>query len=111
MRQLEDALGLRRERHLAERQRLREAGQRPLDLGLHRLESQTEPLQDRGGDAFAVADEAQQDVFGTYEIVAETARLFSSQDDDPSRSFGEPFKHRCPPPPSPGRAGFSCDDA
>jgi hypothetical protein len=85
---------------------------RPLDFRLHRpRESQTEPLQNRRGDALAVADEPQQDVFGTYEIVAETARFFSSQNDDPSRSFGEPFKHRCLPPPSPDRAGFSCGDA
>ena len=71
-----------------------------------------EPLQDRGGDALAVADQAEQDVLGSDEIVAETARFFARQDDDPSRPFGEPFKHWCPPPLSSAvDADFSCDDA
>ncbi len=99
MRQLEDALGLRRERYLAEREGLGKARQRPLDLGLHRLQPQSQPLQDRGGNALPVPDQAEEDVLGTYEIVAETPRLFTRQDDHPTCPFGEPFKHRSPPHP------------
>ena len=76
MDELEDPLGLRRERHFAEGQRLGEAGQRPLDLRLDRLEPQPEPLEDRGRDALAVADEPEEDVLGPDEIVAEAPRLF-----------------------------------
>jgi hypothetical protein len=32
------------------------------------------------------------------EVVTEPACLFASKDDDPSRPFGEPFKHWSPPP-------------
>jgi hypothetical protein len=31
--------------------------------------------------------------------VAEPTRFLTSQNDDPSRSFGESFKHWCPPTP------------
>src|SRR5581483_5692602 len=96
--ELEDALGLRGERHLTEGQGLRKAGERALDFGLDRLQTQTEPLQDRRGDAFPVSDEAEQHVLGPDEIVPEPSSLFSSEDDDPSRPFGEPFKHWSPPP-------------
>ena len=98
MRQLEDALGLGRERHFAERQRLREAGQGPLDFRLDGLEPEPEPLQHRGRDALAVADQAEQDVLGADEIVAEPSRLFPCQDDDPSRPLGESFEHWVPSP-------------
>ena len=72
--------------HLAEGQGLREAGQRALDLGLDRLEPETQALQDGGRDPLAVPDEAEEDVLGAHEIVAEAARLFPRQNDDPPRS-------------------------
>ena len=95
---LENALGLRRERHFTERERLRESGERALDLRLHRLEPEPEPLQNRRRDAFAVADQAEEDVLGPDEIVAETTSFLTRQDDDPSRPFGESFKHWFSPP-------------
>ena len=110
--ELEHALGLRRERNFAERERLGEAGERPLDLGLHRLEAKPEPLEHGGRDAFAVTDQAEQDVLGADEIVAETPRLLPRQDDDPSRPFGESFKHwrPSPLPQVAGNAKLSCGD-
>ena len=93
MRQLEDPLGLRRERHLTEGQRLGEAGQRPLHLGLDRLEPQPQPLQDGGRDAFAVPDEPEEDVLGPDEIVTEPPCLFPRQDDDPPRPLRESLEH------------------
>ena len=101
--QLEHALGLRRERHFTERQRLGESGQGPLDLRLHRFEPEPEPLQHGGRDAFSVADQPEQDVLRSDEIVAETTRLLPRQDDDPSRPFSEPFKHWSSPPLSQSR--------
>src|SRR5205085_3567319 len=97
-RQLEDALGLRREWHLAERQRLGKARQGPLDFRLHGLEPEPEALQDRSGDTFAVADQAEENVLGSDEIVAEPPGLFTCEDDDASRSFSESLKHEWPPP-------------
>ena len=82
-----------RERHLAERERLREPGQRPLDLALDGLEAEPEALEDRGRDALPVADQPEQDVLGPHEVVAEPARLLAGQDDDPSRTLGESFEH------------------
>ena len=100
------------EGHFTERQRLRKPCQSPLDLGLDGLETQTEPLQHRGGDALAVADQAEKDVLRADEIVAEAAGLLACQDDDPSRSFGESFKHWCPHPfPLPLRCRFCFPDA
>ena len=96
--ELQHALGLGRERHLAERERLREAGQRALHLRLHRLQTETEPLQHRRRDSLAVPDEPEQHVLRADEVVPEPACFLSSQDDDPSRALGEPFKHWLSPP-------------
>jgi hypothetical protein len=44
--------------------------------------------------------------------VPEPSGLFASKDDDPSRPFGEPFKHWSPPPLSESLAtGFRLTDA
>jgi len=59
---LEDTLGLRGEGQLAKGQGLGKARQRPLDLGLDRLEPQPEPLKDGGGDALSVTDQAKEDM-------------------------------------------------
>ena len=96
--ELQDPLRLGSERNLAERQRFREAGERTLNLRLHRFQTQPEPLQDRRGDTFPVADETEKHVLGADEIMPEPSRLFPSEDNDPSRPFGEPFKHWSTPP-------------
>ena len=96
--QFEDALGLWSERNFTEGQRLGEAGERALDLGLDRLQTEPEALQHGRGDTFAVPDETQKHVLGADEIVPEPTRFFPGQDDDPPRPLGEPFKHWCPPP-------------
>src|SRR5207247_4969584 len=70
-RQLEDALGLWGERNFTERQRLRKSSQGPFDFGLDGLESESEALQDRGRDPFTVSDQAEEDMLGSDEIVAE----------------------------------------
>ena len=97
-RQLEDALRLRSEWNLTKRQRLGESGQGPLDFGLDGFQSQSETLQDRGRDPFAVSDQAEENMLGSHEIVAEPSGFFTCEDDDPSRPFGESLKHEFPPP-------------
>ncbi len=98
-RQLENPLGLGRERHLAERQRLGEPRQRPLNLSLDRLQPQSQALQHGSRNTLPVTDQAEEDVLRTNEIVAETPRLFTCQDDYSPRPFREPFKHRLAPSP------------
>ena len=92
-RQLEDPLRLRSERHLAEGQGLGEPGQRPLHFRLDRLQPEAEPLQHRGRDALAVADESEEDVLGPYEVMTEPPCLFPGQDDDPTRPLRESLEH------------------
>src|SRR5262249_51869731 len=47
-----------------------------------------------------VADQAEEDVLRPHEIVTKTAGFLSRQDDDPSGTFRESFKHwRSPPLP------------
>ena len=98
-RKLEDALGLGRERHLTERERLGEASQRSFDLRLYRLQAKPEALQYGRRDPFSVADEAEQNMLRPYEVVTKTSRFLARQYDDPPRSLREPFKHWCPPTP------------
>ncbi len=74
-RELENPLGLRRERHFPERERLGEPGEGPLDLRFHGLEPKPKSLENCSRDAFAVTDQAEEDVFSTDEIVAEPPRL------------------------------------
>ena len=62
------------------------------------LESEPEPLQHGRRNAFAVSDQAEKDVLGPDEIVAEPSGFFTCEDDDASRSFGESFKHEWSPP-------------
>ena len=92
-RELQHALGLRRERDLAEREGLGESGQGPLDLALDGLEPKPQALQDRGCDPLPVANQSEQDVLGPHEVVAEPAGLLSGEDDDASRALGESLEH------------------
>jgi hypothetical protein len=109
--ELEHTLGLRRERHFPEREGLRESGQGALDLRLHGLEPEPEPLQNGRRDSFSVADQPEKDVLRSDEIVAETPRFLTRQDDDPSRPFSEPFKHWSSPPlPQVAGCEFTCTD-
>ena len=95
-RELEDALGLRGERHLSEREGLRESGERALHLGLDRLEPEAEALEHRRGDSLPVADQTEEDMLGAHEIVAEPPRLLPRQDDDSSRPLGKSLEHLAP---------------
>jgi hypothetical protein len=69
---LEHTLGLRRERHFPERERLGESCERALDFRLHGLEPKPEALENGGRDSLAVPDQPEKDVLRPDEIVAET---------------------------------------
>ena len=58
-------------------------------LAAHGLERDAERLEGLGGDAFALVDQAEQDVFGPDVVVPECACLVLREDDDLSRSLGE----------------------
>jgi len=75
--ELENPLGLRRERHFPERERLGESCERALDFSLDGFEPEPESLKNRGRDSFPVADQPEKNVFRTDEIVAETASFLA----------------------------------
>ena len=76
----------------------------PPDLLADRLQADPQRLQRLGGDALALADQAEQDVLGADVVVAEHPGLFLSQDRNPPRPVGEPLEHLVAPSPS-GRRG------
>ena len=72
--QLEHALGARRERDL-DGDKARTAADDLLDLDARVLEIDAHRLEDLGGDARGLADEAEEDLLGADEVVAEAAGL------------------------------------
>ena len=75
----------------------RRAGRRALrqdadDLVADLVEVDPERLEDAGGDALALADEAEEQVLRADVVVAEAARLVDGQLDDPlgARASGRP---------------------
>ncbi len=90
-RQLEDLLGSRGEGDVAA------GGLRPLaddlhHLGAHRLQADAHAFEGPGGDAFALVDEAEEDVLGADVVVVEQPGLFLGQDHHPAGSVGEPLE-------------------
>ena len=69
-----------------------------LDFLLNLVEVDTEILQDRGGDAFALADQSEQYVLGADVFVMEPCRLLTRHGEDLSYSLCEVVPvHRCNP--------------
>ena len=66
-----------------------------LDLGANRLQADPEGLEGLGGDAFALVDEAEQDVLGPDVVVVEQPRLFLGEDDHSASPVCEPFEQDC----------------
>src|SRR5207245_11284914 len=83
----------RSKRAITEPKVLWEAGPGTLDMRLHRIEPAAQTLEDGGRDPLAVANQAEENVLCADEIVTETARFLTCQNDDPSRPLGESFKH------------------
>ena len=96
-RELEDLLGARRERDVA-RRRLAAVADDLLDLRAHSFERDAERLERLGGDAFALVDQAEEDVLGADVVVVEQARFFLRQHDHSAGPVGEAFEHGGNPP-------------
>ena len=92
-RQLEHLLGARRERDLAGGDLLAGADDAD-DLGADALGGDVERLEDAGGEALLLAQQAEQDVLGADVVVLERARLFLGQDDDLTGSLCESLEQK-----------------
>ena len=80
---------------------------RLLDLLLDLLEVDVEVGQDRGGDAFALANQAQEDVLGAHVFVVQTGSLLPGHLKDLADPIGEIVAvHRASPVPSPAAPAF-----
>jgi hypothetical protein len=90
--QLEHLLGPRREGDVPAR-RLLTLTDDLLDLLAHALQGDAETLQSLGSHPLTLVDETQEDVLGPDVVVVEHPGLFLGQDDNPSRSIGEPLEH------------------
>ena len=91
-RALEHALGTRRERNVASSGRGILIGD-VLDLADDLVIGDIELLQDTRGDTFALADQAQEQVFGTHIGLLELTRLLLCKDKDAPGLVGKLFKH------------------
>ena len=91
-RQLEHLLGSRGERDVARRRRAALADDL-LDLAAHGLERDAERLERLRGDAFALVDQAEQDVLGADVAVVQQTRFLLRQHHHPPGPIGEAFKH------------------
>jgi hypothetical protein len=87
-RQLEHLLGARRERDLA-RGDLVTLADDARDLGAHLFHRDVERLQDTGGKAFLLAQEAEQDVLGADVVVLQGPRLVLRENHDLPCPLGE----------------------
>ena len=87
-RQLEHLLGARRERDLAGGDLVALADD-ARDLRAHLFHRDVERLEDAGGKAFLLAEEAEQDVLRADVVVLEGPRLVLRQNDDLSCPLGE----------------------
>ena len=94
--QLQDLLRAGREGDVAGRGLLALADDL-LDLLAHGVQGDPEALQSLGGDAFALVDQAEQDVLGPDVVVVEHARFLLRKHDHPAGPVGEPFEHRSAP--------------
>ena len=64
-----------------------------LDLATDLLEIDRHGLEDIGGDALALLDEAEQDVLGTDVLVVEALRLAAGEAHDLAGAFSEAVEH------------------
>ena len=94
-RQLENLLRPGREGDVTGRRRAALADDL-LDLVADGFERDARRLEGFGGDAFALVDEAQQDVLGTDVAVVEQPRFLLGEYHDPAGPVGEAFEHVSP---------------
>ena len=95
--ELEDLLGAGREGDLAGGDLLAGADDAD-DLGAHALDGDVEGLEDAGGKALLLAQQAEQDVLGADVVVLERPRLFLREDDHLPGPLCESLKQLVKPP-------------
>jgi hypothetical protein len=103
--EFEHLLRARREGDVAGRRRAALADDL-LDLAAHGFERDAEALEGLGSDAFALVDQAQEDVLGADVAVVEEACLLLCEDDDSTSPVSETFEHGVPFP----RSGIPCSN-
>jgi len=101
--QLQHLLSPRRERDVPAR-RLLTVADDLLDLLPHGLQRNTQRLQSLGGHAFALVDEAEQNVFRTDVVMVQHPSLLLGQHHDPAGSIRKPLEHVITPRCAPGCA-------
>ncbi len=123
-RQLENLLRAWRERDLAARHLVALAHD-SCHLRTHFLDGDVEGLEHARGQAFLLAEEAEQDVLGADVVVLQGTRFVLREDDDLPGTLCEPFEHSepivphgdrmtCPPPPllnAPSRNAYGIPDS
>jgi hypothetical protein len=92
-RQLEYLLGPGREGHLADADRPHGRRHRVLDGLLDPVELEIQAPQHVGGHAFALADDAEQEMFGPDVVMLEPARFVPGQEQDLAHSLGKTVVH------------------
>ena len=100
-RQLEHALGARRERDLADGHGAARGAHHVLDLLADAVEIEPEVVEHRRGDALALADDAEQQVLGADVVVLQPRRFLARQVDDLADPFRELVVHGVSRPPRP----------
>ena len=92
--QLDDLLGARRQADLAD-DRLLAAADDELDGGADLVQLDAEVVEYLGGDAIALADEAEEQVLRADVVVVEALSFFLGEGQDAARSFGEFVESVC----------------
>ena len=101
-RELEHLLRARRERNLARRHLVALADD-ARDLGAHLLDRDVERLEHPRGEAFFLAQQAEQDVLRADVVVLQRPCLVLGEDDDLASPLCEPFEHSATSLPPVGR--------
>jgi hypothetical protein len=96
-RELEDLLGARRERDVADDLGLASTDD-PFDLSTCGLERDVRRREHLGCETLALMDQAEEDVLGPDVVVAEHPRLRLGEDHDAPGSIRESLEHRHPVP-------------
>ena len=91
-RKFEHLLGARSEGDVSAR-RLLALADDLLDLLAHGLKGDAQAFERLGSDAFALVDEAEQDVLGADVVVIEHARFFLREHHNPASPVGKPLEH------------------
>ena len=95
--QVDDALGSRGQLHVLTETPVA-SGDLPLDLGSDAIQTHAHPVEYPRRYAVVLAHEAQQQMLGGHEVLAESPGFFLREEDDSARSLSKPLPHFAVPP-------------